>query len=96
MILRYSKQESYYRKDYKRRGATALAVDNQGRLLVADNGPRPSQVLIYHIRQRPKLVGTVGTQGGIYSGTRGRVGALKFYGLTGVGADSSGNILRKF
>jgi len=38
-ILRYSKQESYYRKDYKRQ-PTALAVDNQGRLLVADNGPR--------------------------------------------------------
>jgi len=63
MIRAIQKQESYYRKDYKRRGATALAVDNQGRLLVADNGPRLSQVLIYHIRQRPKLVGTVGTQG---------------------------------
>jgi len=25
-------------------------------------------------------------------GTRGEVGTLKFYGLTGVGADSSGNI----
>ena len=70
---------------------TALAIDNQGRLLVAENGPR-QQVLIYDISGTPKLIGTVGTQGGIYSGTRGEVGELKLNGLTGVGTDRAGNI----
>jgi hypothetical protein len=70
---------------------TALAVDNQGRLLVAENGPR-QQVLIYDIAKKPSLVGTLGTEGGIYSGTPGEVGALKFAGLSGVGTDAKGNI----
>jgi len=61
MILRYSKnRKAITAKITNVVEPTALAVDNQGRLL-ADNGPRLSQVLIYHIRQRPKLVGTVGT-----------------------------------
>ncbi len=70
---------------------TALAVDNQGRLLVAENGPR-QQVLIYNITGAPALVGSFGNRGGIYSGKRGEVGNLKLYGITGVGTDSSGNI----
>lgn len=70
---------------------SAIAVDNQGRLLVAENGPR-QQVLIYSIQEAPALVGTLGTEGGIYSGTRGEVGDLKLYGLSGVGTDSLGNI----
>jgi hypothetical protein len=70
---------------------TALAIDSQGRLLVAENGPR-QQVLIYDISGTPKLIGNLGTQGGIYSGTRGEVGELKLNGLTGVGTDKAGNI----
>jgi len=70
---------------------TALAITPQGRLLVAENGPR-QQVLIYDISGTPKLIGTFGTQGGIYSGTRGEVGKLKLNGLTGVGTDRAGNI----
>ena len=70
---------------------TALAVDPQGRLLVADNGPR-QQILIYQITGTPQLVGTLGVKGGIYAGKRGTVGDLKLNGLTGVGADAAGNI----
>lgn len=70
---------------------TALAIDPQGRLLVAENGDR-QQVLIYDISGTPKLIGTFGTQCGIYSGTRGEVGELKLNGLTGVGTDKAGNI----
>ncbi|MGJ5672426.1 MAG: hypothetical protein ACR9NN_02195 [Nostochopsis sp.] len=70
---------------------SAIAVDNKNRLLVADNGPR-QQVLIYDIANKPKQVGTFGTQGGVYSGNRGEIGALKFYGLSGVGTDAGGNI----
>ncbi|HEY9608345.1 hypothetical protein, partial [Allocoleopsis sp.] len=70
---------------------TALAIDNQGRLLVAENGPR-QQVLIYNITSTPALVGTLGSEMGIYSETPGEVGDLKLLGLTGVGTDTSGNI----
>ncbi|KYC43872.1 hypothetical protein WA1_01600 [Scytonema hofmannii PCC 7110] len=71
---------------------SAIAVDNQGRLLIADNGPR-QQVLIYSITgTKPVQVGTLGAKGGIYGGVPGAVGDLKFGGITGVGADAKGNI----
>ncbi|RCJ33569.1 hypothetical protein A6770_18100 [Nostoc minutum NIES-26] len=70
---------------------TAIAIDNQNRLLLTENGPR-QQVLIYAIKDKPMQVGTFGSKGGIYAGTPGEVEALKLYGLTGVGADATGNI----
>ncbi len=70
---------------------SAIAVDRQGRLLVAENGPR-QQVLIYKIEDQPVQVGTLGSKGGVYSGVPGEVKDLKLYGLTGVGTDSAGNI----
>jgi hypothetical protein len=70
----------------------ALAVDNRGRLLVADDGP-DQQVKIYDdLENTPELVGTLGERGGIFSGTPGEVGPLRFNGLTGVGSDAEGNI----
>jgi hypothetical protein len=70
---------------------TAIAIDRQGRLLVAENGPR-QQILIYKIRGNPAQVSTFGKKGGIFAGVPGEVQDLKFYGLTGVGTDLSGNI----
>ncbi|MBW4672203.1 MAG: hypothetical protein KME60_33490 [Cyanomargarita calcarea GSE-NOS-MK-12-04C] len=70
---------------------TAIAIDNQNRLLVAENNKR-QQILIYNITNKPVKVGTFGTEGGIYSGIPGEVGNLKFYGITGVGTDAKGNI----
>jgi hypothetical protein len=70
---------------------SAIAIDNQGRLLVTENGPR-QQVLIYNIAGKPKPVGTFGIERGIFTGVPGEVGDLKFYGLTGVGTDAAGNI----
>ncbi|WP_016879659.1 hypothetical protein [Chlorogloeopsis fritschii] len=70
---------------------SAIAIDNQGRLLVADNGPR-QQILIYDITNKPKQVGTFGIKGGIYAGNRGEIGDLKLYGVSGVGTDAAGNI----
>jgi len=70
----------------------ALAVDKRGRLLVADNGP-DQQIKIYgDLENEPKLVGTLGKRGGIFSGTPGKVETLKFNGLTGCGSDDAGNI----
>src|SRR4028119_1340237 len=70
---------------------TALPIENKDRQLVADNDPR-QQVLIYDISGTPKLIGTFGDKGGIYSGTLGEVGELKLKGVTGVGTDAAGNI----
>ncbi len=70
---------------------TALPIENKDRLLVADNDPR-QQVVIYDISGTPKLIGTFGDEGGIYSGTLGEVGELKLNGVTGVGTDAAGNI----
>ena len=70
---------------------TANATDRRGRLLVTDNGVR-QQVLIYDINRQPQLIGTLGTKGGVYAGTPGKVADLKFYDLSGVGADARGNI----
>lgn len=70
---------------------SAIAIDHQGRLFVAENGPR-QQVLIYNVQDKPVQVGTFGNQGGVYSGTPGEIQDLKLYGLTGVGTDSAGNI----
>ncbi|QFS47019.1 hypothetical protein [Nostoc sphaeroides] len=70
---------------------TAIAIDHQGKLLVAENGPR-QQMLIYDIKDKPTQVGSFGSKGGIYAGVAGEVRDLKLYGLTGVGADASGNI----
>jgi hypothetical protein len=70
---------------------SAIAIDNQGRLLVAENNSR-QQILIYKITNKPVQVGTFGVKGGIYAGVPGEVGNLKFYGITGVGTDTAGNI----
>lgn len=71
---------------------TALCIDAKGRLLLADNGPR-QQVLIYdHLTATPRLAGTVGVKGGVWAGERGRIAPLKFNNLTGVGADTAGNV----
>ena len=68
----------------------SLAFDKQGRLLVADNGPR-QQVLIYDVTGEPKQVGTFGEEGGVYK-AKGEMAPLRFYGLTGVATDAKGNI----
>ncbi len=70
---------------------SAIAVDNRGRLLVAENS-QSQQILIYDIRNKPKQIGTFGEKGGIYAGIPGEVKDLKFYGISGVGSDSWGNI----
>ena len=70
---------------------TAIAVDNQDRLLVAENGLR-QQILIYNIKNKPVQIGTFGDKGGIYGGIRGEVKDLKLYSISGVGTDATGNI----
>ena len=69
-----------------------IALDAQGRLLIADNGPR-QQVLFFSKRNGGYVpAGTLGERGGIFSGVAGQPGPQRFNGLTGVGADARGNI----
>lgn len=74
---------------------TALALANDGALMVADSltGPR-QQVLFYDITDsiRPKLIKAFGEYGGIASGTPGEVTPAKFWGIRGIGMDRDGNI----
>ncbi|MDM9585480.1 hypothetical protein [Nostoc sp. GT001] len=70
---------------------TAIAINHQGKLLVAENGLR-QQMLTYDIKDKPIQVSSFGSKGGIYAGVAGEVRDLKLYGLTGVGTDASGNI----
>ena len=88
---------------------TALALSNDGLLMVADSGTGPrQQVLFYDVAdpKRPRLVRAFGDHGGIGSGKPGEVTPTKFWGIRGIGMDREGNlyvaqsemgsILRKF
>jgi len=69
-----------------------LAVAADGRLVVADNGPR-QQVLFYDVSGIPALKGTLGVEGGVYAAPApGSVADERFCGLTGVGVDRRGNV----
>lgn len=73
---------------------TSLAVDSAGNLLVGDNGPL-RQVHTYTglTTGRPTLLRSFGKAGGIGSGTPGSAtDPQKFFGITGVGSDSAGNV----
>jgi hypothetical protein len=72
---------------------TGLAIDNQGRLMIADDSPGEHVIKIYDISgNEPALVETFGEKGGIGSGTPGEVTPKKFWGITGCGTDATGNI----
>ena len=74
---------------------TALALANDGTLMVADSltGPR-QQVLFYDVSDatRPRLVRTFGERGGIGSGTPGAITPTKLWGIRGLGMDAAGNL----
>jgi sugar lactone lactonase YvrE len=70
---------------------TALAIDNQGQLMVAEDGPR-QQILFYRISESPTLVKAFGERGGIYTGVRGRMGATRLNAPNAVGMDAKGNL----
>jgi hypothetical protein len=73
----------------------ALALANDGKLMVADSqtGPR-QQILFYDITdpKAPKLARAFGDYGGIASGAQGVVTPTKFWGIRGTGMDAEGNI----
>ena len=71
--------------------ASAIAWDNQGRLIVCDNGPA-EQILFFNVAGSGKLVSKLGTYGGLYSGVAGAVAPNKLFALKGAGTDRLGNV----
>jgi hypothetical protein len=73
---------------------TAIAIDNQCRLMVADNGPDQNiTVLDISGTGAPVFVKTIGDKGGALSGPKpGIIEPLKFWGIRGIGTDSVGNL----
>ena len=71
---------------------SAIALAPDGRLVVAENGPR-QQVLFYDVSREPVLQGRLGVEGGVYAGPNpGLIADDRFCGLTGVGVDQQGNV----
>ena len=69
----------------------AVSVDNEGRLVVCDNGPR-QQVLFYDVTRGPRLARTFGDRGGLRSGTPGVITPRKLFHLRAAGTDADGNV----
>jgi hypothetical protein len=70
---------------------SAIALDPQGRLLVADNGP-DQQVKAFRVDGEPEQASALGVRCGLLAGAKGRVGPLRFNDIRGVGADAKGNV----
>ena len=73
----------------------ALALANNGLLMVADSQTSPrQQVLFYDITdpKQPKLTRAFGDYGGIASGKPGEVAPTKFWGIRGIGMDAQENL----
>lgn len=70
---------------------TALAINNEGHLMVADNGP-DQNIKVFNIAGDPLPIDTIGAVGGIFSGTPGKREPFKFYAMRGIGVDASGTM----
>lgn len=73
----------------------ALAMANNGELMIADSQTSPrQQILFFDVSnlKNPKLTRTFGDYGGIGSGTPGVVTPTKLWGIRGIGMDAEGNI----
>lgn len=87
-ILHYSAQGQPMPQKITDAGTpTAVALDNQGRLIVCDNGTR-RQVLFYDVSRKPRLAGTFGVPRGIDARILGRVEPMKLHSLAGAGIDA--------
>jgi chitodextrinase len=72
-----------------------INIDNQNRILVADNGVDQNIKIYTGLSGTPTLTGSFGVQGGVYQGSpsiKGTVGELRFRGPVAADTDSNGNI----
>lgn len=74
---------------------SALWIDHFGFLLVGDEGPDQNIKVYANLAHNPTLVKTLGVKGGVYGGDlddQGKVGPLRFRGITGIGTDNLNNL----
>ena len=96
-ILKYSSAGVYQGSSYDITDCinpSEIALDNQGRLMVADSDPSRNNIRIYGVSGTPALATTFGDTGGFYptgASNKGVVTPTRFDGITGMGTDSSGN-----
>jgi hypothetical protein len=67
-----------------------FCVDRTGRMLIGDVGPNECVLIYQDIATQPKQAGTFGVKQGLYSGTPGALGPLKFHQVRGIGVDATG------
>lgn len=72
---------------------TAIAFDNSGNLLVADNSPDQDIKIFSRSAGKWTLMRTFGNKSGVFGGpVPGATGPRRFWGIRGLGVDSAGNI----
>lgn len=71
---------------------TAICLDPQGRLLVADAGPSQQVLVFDKPDSAPWLAERIGANGGIYASPAGAFGDLRFNHLSAIGCDAKGNL----
>ena len=71
----------------------SLAIDNNGNLIVAENGNR-RQVLFYNIAGQPQLIKTFGILGGVAAGIKGDIKdqPTKLFEISTAKTDAKGNL----
>jgi hypothetical protein len=70
----------------------SFCIDPKGRMLIGDVGENEWVLIYSDITTAPKPAGNFGTRKGIFSGTPGALGPLKFSQVRGIGVDAEGSI----
>lgn len=70
----------------------SFCIDTKGRLLIGDVGQNECVLIYDDLATKPKPAGTFGVKNGIYSGTPGALGPLRFHQVRGIGVDNTGAI----
>ncbi len=70
----------------------AVCFMPDGRLLVADDGPRQQLLLFSHLDSGPRPAGAIGREGGIHADPSGAVEPLKFNRPRAIACDTAGTL----
>lgn len=71
---------------------STFCFNEAGQLLVGDTGPAQQIHVFADLPSKPRLVKSIGEPGGIFSGTSGAYGPLRFHEISGIGCDAKGNL----
>lgn len=72
---------------------TDISFDNQGRLMISDEGVNQQVYFYRNLNKKPTFDKTYGVKGGVFAGDNpGEKGPLRLYHPKGIGMDTAGNI----